>query len=99
VESEILYDLVEDNQKQVARVLKILGDPNRIRIIDLLREGELCQCEVIPYIGQSQPTVSRHLNILERNGVLLRRKEGTKTFYKIADEKVLSILDFAKSLI
>jgi ArsR family transcriptional regulator len=95
----MLFNGVENNQKQVAKVLKILGDPNRIRIISLLREGELCQCEVIPFIGQSQPTVSRHLNILERNGILLRRKEGTKTFYKIADEKVLSILDFAKSLI
>ena len=95
----MLYNSVENNQRQVAKVLKILGDSNRIRIIDLLREGELCQCEIIPYIGQSQPTVSRHLNILERNGILLRRKEGTKTFYKIADEKVLSILDFTKSLI
>lgn len=98
MESKHLFDVVDDSQKQVAKVLKILGDPNRIRIIELLREGELCQCEVIPFIGQSQPTISRHLNILKRNGILLRRKEGTKTFYKIADEKVLSILDFAKGL-
>jgi len=86
-------------QEKVAQALKILGDSNRIKIIEILREGELCQCEVIPYIGQSQPTVSRHLNLLERHGVLARRKEGTKIFYKIADEKVLEIVDLVRSLI
>ena len=86
-------------QEKVAQVLKILGDSNRVHIIEILREGELCQCEVIPHIGQSQPTVSRHLNLLNRHGVLARRKEGTKIFYKIADGKVLEIVDLVRSLI
>lgn len=94
-----LQNMDGEIQEKVAQALKILGDSNRIKIIEILREGELCQCEVIPHIGQSQPTVSRHLNLLERHGVLVRRKEGTKTFYKIADEKVLEIVDLVRSLI
>ena len=63
-----LYEMAEVTQEQLAQVLKILGDSNRVKIIDILREGELCQCEVIPYIGQSQPTVSRHLTSLSVMG-------------------------------
>lgn len=86
-------------QEKVAQALNVLGDSNRIKIIEILRYGELCQCEVIPHIGQSQPTASRHLNLLERHGVLVKRKEGTKIFYGIADEKVLNIIDLVKTLI
>lgn len=79
--------------KEKARYLKTLGDPNRLKIIELLREGELCQCDIIPEIGQSQPTISRHLNMLEELGVLSKRKDGVKVIYKIKDQNVLTILD------
>lgn len=79
--------------EQKARVLKVLGDPNRLRIIDLLRDGELCQCEIIPVIGQSQPTVSRHLRLMEKAGILTKRKDGTRTLYKVSHEGVFTIVD------
>jgi ArsR family transcriptional regulator len=76
-----------------------LGDPNRINIIDLLRDGEECQCDIIPEVGQSQPTVSRHLRLLEDQGVLSSRKEGVKVIYKINEPKVLTLLDIAKNIV
>lgn len=97
--TKTLFDVAEAVQLNVARILKILGDPNRIKIIELLRNGELCQCDIIPYVGQSQPTVSRHLGLLEANGILSRRKNGTRVMYKIADTNVLRILELVQSLI
>ena len=97
-ENRTLFELAEDIQVDVARVLKVLGDPNRIKIIELLRDGEHCQCDIIPFIGQSQPTVSRHLRMLEENGILVSRKDGVKVIYRISDPSVLKIVDLAASL-
>ena len=97
-ENRTLFDVAEDIQVDVARVLKVMGDPNRIKIIELLRDGEHCQCDIIPFIGQSQPTVSRHLNMLEENGILMSRKDGVKVIYRIADPSVLRIVELAASL-
>ena len=97
-ENRTLFEVAEDIQVDVARVLKVLGDPNRIKIIELLRDGEHCQCDIIPFIGQSQPTVSRHLRMLEENGILVSRKDGVKVIYRISDPSVLKIVDLAASL-
>ena len=97
-ENRTLFEVAEDIQVDVARVLKVLGDLNRIKIIELLRDGEHCQCDIIPFIGQSQPTVSRHLNMLEENGILVSRKDGVRVLYKIADSSVLRIVELAASL-
>ena len=97
-ENRTLFDVAEEIQVDVARVLKVLGDPNRIKIIEILRDGEHCQCDIIPFIGQSQPTVSRHLRMLEENGILVSRKDGVKVIYRISNPSVLKILDLATSL-
>jgi ArsR family transcriptional regulator len=97
--TEMLFDVVEELQQKAARVLRVLGDPNRIKIVGLLRDGEMCQCDIIPLIGQSQPTVSRHLSLLEENSVLISRKDGVKMLYQISDPKVLEIINHATSLI
>ena len=85
-------------QEKTARLLKVLGDPNRIKIVKLLAGGELCQCEIIPIIGQSQPTVSRHLGLLEKNGILFGRRDGVKMLYRISAPSVSKIVELATSL-
>ena len=76
-----------------SRIFKVIGDSNRLKILEILRAGENCQCEIIPLIAQSQPTVSRHLKLLEEAGLLSSRKEGTKMFYKVVDRRVFKIID------
>ena len=93
-----MTNAAEDLRQKTAKVLKVLGDQNRIKIIELLRSGEMCQCDIIPMIGQSQPTVSRHLNLLEESGVIKSRRDGVRMLYKISDPKVLEIIDLATSL-
>ncbi|MCW4050023.1 MAG: metalloregulator ArsR/SmtB family transcription factor [Candidatus Bathyarchaeota archaeon] len=76
-----------------ARLFKVIADPNRLKILEILRSGEHCQCDIIPVIGQSQPTVSRHLRLLEEAGLLLKRKEGTKVIYRVLDEHIFNLID------
>jgi ArsR family transcriptional regulator len=94
-----MLEIAKELQEKAAKVLRVLGDPNRVKIVELLRSGEMCQCEIIPLIGQSQPTVSRHLSLLEENGVLISRRDGVRMLYQVSDPKVFEIIDHATSLI
>ena len=76
-----------------ARIFKVLGDPNRLKILETLRHGEICQCELIPIIGQAQPTVSRHLKLLEDAGLISSTKDSTRMLYRIVDSHIFSLLD------
>ncbi len=87
-------NLPEDKELEFkSRIFKVIGDSNRLKIIEILRAGENCQCEIIPHIAQSQPTVSRHLKLLEEAGLLSSRKEGTKMFYEVVDSRVFNVID------
>jgi len=76
-----------------ARIFKVLGDPNRLKILETLRQGEICQCELIPIIGQAQPTVSRHLKLLEDAGLISSTKDSTRMLYRVVDSHIFSLLD------
>ena len=76
-----------------ARIFKVIGDPNRVKILEILRNGEICQCDIIPLIGQSQPAVSRHLKLLEDSGLITSYKEATRMIYNIVDNHIYTLLD------
>ena len=76
-------------------VLKALGQPTRMKIVDFLREGERCVCEIYPAIGEEQSNTSRHLNMMLAAGVLSRRKDGLKIYYNIKHPEILEIVDLA----
>ncbi|MGQ9680089.1 MAG: ArsR/SmtB family transcription factor [Candidatus Bathyarchaeia archaeon] len=76
-----------------SRIFKVLGDANRVKILEFLRDGERCQCEIIPFLNQSQPTVSRHLRLLEDASLIDSRREGNRTIYRLVDERVCNLLD------
>jgi len=76
-----------------AKVFKALGDPTRLKIIEFLRGGEKCVCEIVPYLGLPQPTVSRHLKILRESGLVRFRKDGVKRLYSLTSPAVLEVVD------
>lgn len=78
-----------------AEILKALAQPTRLKIVDFLRGGEQCVCEIFPAIGEEQSNTSRHLNMMLASGILSRRKEGLKIFYAIKHPEVLQIVDLA----
>ncbi|HEX3580397.1 MAG TPA: metalloregulator ArsR/SmtB family transcription factor [Thermoanaerobaculia bacterium] len=78
-------------------MLQALGDPTRLRLLNLLRGGEICVCYFVEILGEPQPKVSRHLAYLRRAGLVDVRRDGKWMHYKLAPtahEAVLeSILD------
>lgn len=76
-----------------ANVIKALADPTRLKILHLLKHGELCVCEIITAMEKPQPTISHHLNILKRAGFLKWRKEGVWIHYSLSNPKITEILD------
>jgi ArsR family transcriptional regulator len=78
-----------------AEILKALGQPTRLKIIDFLRDGERCVCEIFPAIGAEQSNTSRHLNLMVSSGILSRRKEGVKIIYALKHPEILEIVDLA----
>src|ERR1700722_4219023 len=70
--------------EQLLAMLRAAADPTRLRLLLLLREGELTVTELTQILGQSQPRVSRHLKLLCEAGLLQRFKEGSWVFYRSA---------------
>jgi ArsR family transcriptional regulator, arsenate/arsenite/antimonite-responsive transcriptional repressor len=66
--------------------VKALGHPARLRILCLLRQGELCVCQITEVLGFAPSTVSEHLAILRRSGFIEERKESKWVFYALADD-------------
>lgn len=68
---------------RVAGLLKVISEENRLKILCLLKEGEMCVCEIWPSLGVAQNLVSHHLKILRDSGLIKDRKVGLKVFYSI----------------
>src|SRR5690349_9159454 len=77
--------LSEEEAAATARLFKALGDPARVRILNLLATTDepVCTCELVPALGLSQPTVSHHLKKLTDAGLLAREQRGTWAFYSL----------------
>jgi DNA-binding transcriptional ArsR family regulator len=82
-----------------ADIMKALAQPTRLKIIEFLRDGERCVCEIFPAIGEEQSNTSRHLNMMQAAGVLSRRKEGLKIFYAIKHPEILDIVDIVTRIV
>lgn len=74
-----------------AEIAKAVGHPLRVAVIDFLKDGEQCVCDIAQHVGSERSNVSRHLSVMVRAGVLECRKEGLKVIYKL---KTPCILDF-----
>ena len=79
--------------EMIAARLCVIGDPNRIRILDLLREGELSVTQITDRLDTSQQNASKHLGVLLQAGILARRKEGTSSLYRVADAGVYELCE------
>ncbi|HLV01562.1 MAG TPA: metalloregulator ArsR/SmtB family transcription factor [Acidobacteriota bacterium] len=75
-------------------MLKVLGHPVRLRIVEELdREGELPVRNIVERVGELQGSVSQHLTRMKALGLLQSRREGTSVFYSIAEPQVSRVLD------
>lgn len=80
-----------------ARLFKALMHPVRLQILGLLRNGEQCVCHLEAHLGQRQTYVSQQLAVLRKAGLVIDRREGPNSFYRIAHPEVLTVLDAAQA--
>ena len=71
--------------KDFIRVIKALSDPNRVKIVKMLQHKSMCVCEMQAALGVAQPTVSKHLKILEEAGFVSYEKDGLWVNYYLTD--------------
>jgi ArsR family transcriptional regulator len=70
--------------KSFIRVMKALSDPSRVKIVKMLQHKEMCVCEIKAALGLAQPTVSKHLKVLEDAGLVQSKKNGLWVNYSLS---------------
>ncbi|HPE62664.1 MAG TPA: metalloregulator ArsR/SmtB family transcription factor [Methanothrix sp.] len=79
-----------------AEVFKAMADPCRLAILELLRGGELCVCEIMTALDRPQSSTSHHLSILKGAGLVKERKEGKWSRYRLSDGAVIEMMKLAE---
>ena len=75
-----------------AEIAKAISHPLRIAVIEYLKDGEQCVCDIATYVDSERSNVSRHLSVMVNAGVLSYRKEGLKVFYTLRTPCVAEFL-------
>ena len=83
-----------DDAARLAAAFKALGDETRLRILRALLHygGELCECEIVPVAGLSQPTVSYHLKVLREAGLVEVERRGVWGYYRARPKALLGLV-------
>ena len=79
---------MEDRYIQMARIFKALSNPKRVKIFDLLTEGEMCACVLLEHFHISQPTLSHDMKVLMDVDIVKSRREGQRILYSLNMDKL-----------
>ena len=83
--------LTPEEAADLAAIFRALGEPTRLQMLNLIAlqpKQEVCACELVEPLGLSQPTVSHHLKVMYKAGLLERERRGTWIYYRILSEKL-----------
>ncbi len=86
------------HEVDVALICKALGDPNRLKIVKMLSDGEKCGCKLLEAFEITQPTLSHHMKILCECGLVVARKEGKWSHYSLSSETLSMFQTFVSFL-
>jgi ArsR family transcriptional regulator, lead/cadmium/zinc/bismuth-responsive transcriptional repressor len=78
--------------ERASRIFRALGDAPRLRLLELLADGERCVTEIVQILGEKFSTISQRLRLLRGDGLVRRRRDGTHLFYALADQHVLDLI-------
>jgi len=92
----ITSKLDENDIEMEAEIFKAMSDPCRLKILSLLREGELCVCEIMIAVDRPQSSTSHHLSILKEAGLIKERKDGRWSRYRLSEGAVIEMLNLIK---
>ncbi len=85
--------LTDEMIETISQRFRILGEPARLRILQVLESGEKTVSQVVEALKGNQPNISRHLNALFDAGIVARRREGNNIYYLICDPMVFKLCD------
>lgn len=85
--------LTDQGLQEVAHYFQALAEPNRLRILNFLRDGEKNVGEITNLCGTSAANVSRHLTMLAKHGLVTREVRGNAAYYRIADSQIYQLCD------
>ncbi len=74
---------VKERYEQRARIIKALAHPTRLFMVDVLAERDHCVCELTEMVGDDISTISKHLSVLKKAGIVVDRREGQQVFYSL----------------
>jgi ArsR family transcriptional regulator, lead/cadmium/zinc/bismuth-responsive transcriptional repressor len=83
--------------QSVADTFRVLGDPTRVRILDVLGDGELCVSDLAGRVGISESAVSHQLRLLRTMRLVRVRRDGRLAFYAVDDDHILELLSQART--
>lgn len=86
------------NIAKVAMICKALGDGNRLQIVQMLTEGELCACKILEKFDITQPTLSYHMKMLNECGLVSVRKDRKWSYYSLNCDTLSSYREFIGGL-
>ena len=81
--------------QEIAATFSVLGDPTRIRILDVLAVGELCVCDIATLVGISESAVSHQLRLLRGMRLVRPRRAGRQVFYTLDDQHIVQLMRVA----
>lgn len=96
--SMLMKNIELEGPEGEVEIFKAAADPCRLRILKLLKEGELCVCEIMTALKKPQSSTSHHLSILREAGLVKERRDGKWSYYRLADGAVNEILKQAGAL-
>ncbi len=88
--------LPAEDAESIARALKVLADPARLRLLSLIQsqpDHEACVCNLTEPLGLSQPTVSHHLKVLLEAGLVEREQRGSWAYFRVVPEPLAALRD------
>lgn len=88
----------QENIDLAARALKAIAHPLRLKILCVLGNEEVSVQEIVDCVGTSQSNVSQHLAIMRGKGVLRARKDANRVYYRISDERTLSMIGMMRDV-
>ncbi len=89
---EIELEKMQAKAEQACRLLKVLSNPDRLKILCRLSEGELCVSDIEVALGITQPTLSQQLTVLRNEELVSTRREGKNIFYRIDSPQTLAVI-------
>lgn len=88
---------MDKDYEQEAKVFKAFCDPNRLKILNILKDGEHCACKLLEILDVSQSTLSHHMKILTDARVVNVRKDGKWSHYSLSGDGIEKVFQYLKN--